>query len=139
MVREKIVYALVEHLKEIRAKNGYSSEAGLGVYEWLTKPLQRDQFPAIIVRDIADEVQDDGVFEHRLKIEIDIATKSKETLLELREIVADVLRAIGAFESSEHYRCESLSSEFLLEHKESLFGAARVEFVVIYKTARWQQ
>jgi len=139
LIRQNIVDEIVEQLRKISSANGFYSEAGKNVYEWLEKPLDFDEFPAIIVRDVSDEVQDETVFYHKLKIEVDIAIKKDNVTWNLREISSDVLKAFGVVEENLGYRCFFKRSEFLVEHKDTLYGGARLEFEVSYETRRWEQ
>lgn len=138
MIRQKIVNTLVEALQNITVKNGFYTD-GLKVHEWLSKPLEVQDYPAVIVRDIKDELQDTNPLEHKLFFEIDIAINGSDTSVRLRDILSDVLRAIGEFERQSAYDTHLLSNEFLLEHADRVYGGVRVEFYVVYHTNRWEQ
>ena len=68
MRRQSIVSELLEKLEEIKISNGFYSDAGTNVLEWFDKPLEDDDFPALIVRDPSDNVVDTTSLEHKLKI-----------------------------------------------------------------------
>lgn len=141
LIRQKIVTEIVQQMVLINSQNGFYSEAGTHVFEWLETPLDKDEYPAIIVRDTMDSVDDSHMsLEHKLKIEIDIASKEgNNTTWDMREVSSDVLRAFGMVEESLNFKCSYLGSDFLVEHKDSVYGGVRLEFEVSYQTQRWAQ
>jgi len=140
LIRQKIVTAIVDQMKFISSANGFYSEAGKNVFEWLDKPLDKDEYPAIIVRDPADNAADGQVLEHKLKIEIDIAVKDgKNATWNMREVSSDVIKAFGQVEDLLGYQCAYSGNEFLVEHRDTVYGGVRLEFEVNYITSRWEQ
>jgi len=140
MKRQFIVDSIAQQLKLISAVNGFYSEAGKNVFEWLEKPLDKDEYPAIIVRDVTDDVSDGQILEHSLKIEVDIAVSNKATSLwDMREVTSDVLKAFGVLENTINYKCKYLGSDFLVEQKDTVYGGVRLTFSVSYETQRWEQ
>lgn len=140
LIRQKIITVIVEEMKNIRAKNGFYSEAGNNVFEWMDRPFEKDELPAIIIRDTEDSVEDNQLFNHQLKIEIDIAVgDGKNTIWNMREVSSDVLRAFQEAEKRLNYRCTYRGSHFLTEHKDTMYGGVRLEFEVHYQTRRWEQ
>ncbi|WP_108062703.1 hypothetical protein [Poseidonibacter lekithochrous] len=140
MVRQKIVGILVEQMEKISASNGFYSEAGTNVSEWREKPLQKDDYPAIIVRDVSSSAYDDSSLKHSLKVEIDVAVSAGDkTTWNMREVSSDVLKAFGYAEEELCFQCEYKGSDSLLEHKDTTYGGVRLEFEVKYNTPRWQQ
>lgn len=140
MKRQTIIDTIVEQMKLISAASGFYSEAGKNVFEWLEKPLDKDEYPAIIIRDVADDTQDGQVLNHSLKIEVDIAISNKTTTVwDMREVTSDVLKVFGVVEDTINYQCAYLGSEFLLEQKDTVYGGVRLTFSVDYQTSRWEQ
>lgn len=140
LIRQKIVTAIVEQMQLISSANGFYSEAGSNVFEWLDKPLDKDEYPAIIIRDISDNTADGQILEHRLKIEVDVAVKDGlNTTWNMREVSSDVIKAFGQVEEQLNYKCTYNGSDFLLEHKDTIYGGVRLEFEVFYQTRRWEQ
>ncbi|PHO10326.1 hypothetical protein CPG37_04570 [Malaciobacter canalis] len=140
MIRQKIVDTIIEKLKTISGSNGFYSEAGANVFEWLEKPLDKDEYPAIVVRDPADNVTDDfTITSHTLKIEVDIAVSGKNTPWNMREVTSDVIKAFSLVEEELNYQCKCNGSEFITEQKDTTYGGVRVEFDVMYQSRRWEQ
>jgi len=138
MMRQKIVTALIDELQKISIENGFYTD-GLSVFEWLDKPLEESEYPAVIVRDAKDDMQDNIPLEHRLRVEIDIALQGRDVPINLRDILSDVLRAVGNFEKKNNYDTTLVGNEFLIEHKDSIYGGVRVEIDIVYYTDRWMQ
>ena len=131
---------MLKQMKLISAANGFYSEAGKNVFEWLEKPLDKDEYPAIIIRDVSDDTNDGQILEHSLKVEVDVAVSNKATSLwDMREVTSDVLKAFGVIEDTINYKCNYLGSEFLVEQKDSVYGGVRLSFTVDYQTGRWEQ
>ncbi len=139
MRRQSIVSELLEKLEEIKISNGFYSDAGTNVLEWFDKPLEDDDFPALIVRDPSDNVVDTTSLEHKLKIEIDIAHKGKNCIWNMRETSCDVLTAFKNLEQAIGFQCKYLGNESLVDQKEKLYSGMRLEFEIIYQTRRWEQ
>lgn len=140
MIRQKIVDTIIEKLKTISGSNGFYSEAGKNVFEWLEKPLDKDEYPAIVVRDPADNVTDDfTITRHNLKIEVDIAVIGKNTPWNMREVTSDVIKAFSLVEEELNYQCKCNGNEFITEQKDTTYGGVRVEFDVMYQSRRWEQ
>lgn len=140
MIRQKIVNAIVDQMKKISAANGFYSEAGGNVFEWLEKPLDKDEYPAIIIRDVSDDtVEDNTVANHTLKIEIDIAVSGRNAAWNMREVTSDVIKAFSFVESELNYKCKCNGNDSLAEQKDTTYGGVRVEFDVMYQTRRWEQ
>ncbi|MFY4767463.1 hypothetical protein ACOTV5_02395 [Aliarcobacter butzleri] len=140
MLRQEIVTAIVEKMKEISTANGFYSDAGKNVFEWLDKSLGKDEYPAIIIRDITDNTADGQYIDHKLKIEIDIAVKDgSNTTWNMREVSSDVIKSFGLFEEEINYRCNYNGSDFLVDQKDTLYGGVRLDFEVLYQTGRWEQ
>ena len=140
MLRQEIVTAIVEKMKEISTANGFYSDAGKNVFEWLDKSLGKDEYPAIIIRDISDNVADGQYLDHKLKIEIDIAVKDgSNTTWNMREVSSDVIKSFGLLEEKIYCRCNYNGSDFLVDQKDTLYGGVRLDFEVLYQTGRWEQ
>lgn len=140
MLRQEIVTAIVEKMKEILTANGFYSDAGKNVFEWLDKSLGKDEYPAIIIRDITDNTADGQYLDHKLKIEIDIAVKDgSNTTWNMREVSSDVIKSFGLLEEEINYRCNYNGSDFLVDQKDTLYGGVRLDFEVLYQTGRWEQ
>lgn len=140
MKRQIIVDTVLEQMKRISAANGFYSEAGKNVYEWLQTPPDTNEYPRIIIKDISSTASDTKVLEHSLKIEVSIALSNGElTPWDMREVSSDALKAFAQVEKTLNYRCAYLGSEFLLKEEDTVYGDAKLTFIVAYQTPRWEQ
>ena len=95
-IRQSLVDALSARLKTITTVNGYSAD--LGVYEWLVTPLEEEDLPAVIFRDTSDILDTDEIGsrrKHELTFELDVATSETASADATRELLRDILTAIG--------------------------------------------
>ncbi len=140
MERQNIVTVIVDILKKINKENGFYSNAGENCFEWYEKPLSKDDYPAIIVRDTEDNANTSaGSWDHNLRIEMDILTNGKKSIWNTREIISDVLKSFKEVEETINYSCSYKGSETLLEQADYAYGGTRVVFIVTYQTAPWEQ
>ena len=139
MVRQSIVDSILENLKKIKIDNGFYSNAGLNVFEWMEKTLEDRDFPALIIRDSSSKVNETSSLEHILKIEVYIAIKGKNSIWSMREVSSDVLKTFGIVENILNFKINYLGFESLVEQRESMYSGTRMEFEVIYQTRKFEQ
>lgn len=139
MIRQKVVDSIVENLKRIRIDNGFYSDAGKNVFEWMEKTLEDRDFPALIVRDPSSKTNAQSLFQNVLKIEVDVATKGKNSILNMRETTSDVLKIFGELENILNYKIDYLGYETMLEQRESMYSGTRMEFEITYYSRRFEQ
>ena len=139
MIRQKIIDVILENLKRIKRENGFYSDAGKNVFEWMEKTLEDRDFPALIVRDPSSKINTQSLFQNVLKIEIDVATKGKNSIWNLREATSDVLKIFGELEDILNYKIEYLGFETVSEQRENMYSGTRMEFEITYHTRRFEQ
>lgn len=141
MIRQIIVTTITDQMKKISAANGFYSEAGKNVFEWQDRKLDKDEYPAIIIRDVSkNSVDKNPLSEHTLKVEIDIAiSEGDQTPWNMREATSDVIKAFGSVEEELNYTCRCTGDDFIVKTKDTTYGGVRVEFEVDYQSARWEQ
>ena len=139
MTRQKIVDVVLENLKNIKIDKGFYSDAGKNVFEWMDKTLEDRDFPAIIIRDSSSKVSDQSLLEHILRVEVDVATKGKNSAWNMREVSSDVLKTFGIIEDALNFKVSYLGFESLVEQRESMYSGTRMEFEIIYHSRRFEQ
>lgn len=139
MTRQKIVDVVLEKLKNIKIDKGFYSDAGKNVFEWMDKTLEDRDFPAIIIRDSSSKVSDQSLLEHTLRVEVDVATKGKNSAWNMREVSSDVLKTFGIIEDVLNFKVSYLGFESLIEQRESMYSGTRMEFEITYHTRRFEQ
>lgn len=96
-----IIEAVITTLKTITTANGYYTDLGSRVYESRTAPFGNDEIPAINIRETEDPVEGIeqqgayGIFDRSLQLEIDVVSNGKIAPSDLREVEADINKAIG--------------------------------------------
>lgn len=98
--RQKIIDAIIARMQTITQVNGYSTDIGLNVHDWRIN-FQDEELPAISVCDLISEDQlpagasNPKRVTHLLNIQIRIYAPQEATPANIREMIADVSRAIG--------------------------------------------
>lgn len=138
--RQQIVDALDTRLQTITTGNGYS--ANLGVYEWLVTPLEESDLPAVIFRDTIDDIDDEKEFsrlDHPLTIELDVAASSSASPASVRELIRDILTAIGTdkYFGGLAYNTDVLSASLEVSEADQRLSGGQIIIEIKYKTALW--
>lgn len=140
MIRQTIVTESIDILKNIKKENGFYSSVGDNCFEWYEKKLDKEEYPAIFFRDSEDTVViSSSSWEHTLRIEIDIATNGKNTMLYAREIISDVLTAFKDIEKKINYETTYKGCETIQEQADYAYSGTRMVFTIKYNTRPWEQ
>lgn len=140
MKRQTIATIILDNLKNIKKENGFYSSAGENCFEWHEKPLDKDSYPAIIIRDSEDGIKmTASSWLHSLKIEVDILANGKNSIFETREIISDVLKTFKNIQEEISFICLYKGSETIKEQADFSYSGTRMVFVVEYETRAWEQ
>lgn len=96
-IRQQIVTNLDTALKTITKLNGYKSDAGKNVFEWLETLTEITALPAIIWRDTDEarafigNIQED----RRLTVEIELLAAGTTSPATMRDLLSDITRLVG--------------------------------------------
>lgn len=147
--RQDIVTALKTRLQTISVANGYHTAAGSHVYTWRTSTLESGNLPALVIRDVANVVQLEGVntplsiHTHSLQFEVDaLVSQTTTTDVGIRQVIADVYKAIGVDDTfgGLTLACYLESDEVLLEdQKDKTIGGVTIKFSALYRTQKYQE
>lgn len=98
-LRQQIIAAVVARMQTIRVAAGYLTDVGARVGDWETSWEQKD-LPALSVCDLVEENEKKNreavQVTRKLPVVIRIFTSGREPADELRKMIADVEKAIGA-------------------------------------------
>ncbi len=100
-IRQQIVDALETRLKDILVAKGYKTDLARNIFIWRTTDLQESELPALVVRDMPEDVIVRGTnHEYTLTFELEAKIKNSPITAmipakEAREVIADVIKAIG--------------------------------------------
>jgi hypothetical protein len=146
-VRTQLVDKISARLALITRANGYQSDIGLKVSPWRKVPMDKHSIPGIIFRDEEAQMNNSndhqeevpiGMWEHRLKLPVDIFFTGKVSASEARKALADVIHAIYSnggdrWDGIAEYTDLIAHGIDVAQEGEAICGAQAL-FVIIYRT-----
>lgn len=93
-VEQTIINAIQAQLLAITPANGYSFDIAGKVYEWHDSQIDEAALPAIVFRDIANEIDEDNELLHILAVEVDIVAGGNSSPAAVRGYKQDILTAM---------------------------------------------
>jgi hypothetical protein len=137
--RQSIVDALDTRLQTITTANGYSQN--LGVHEWLVTPLEESDLPAVIFRDTTDDIDTDEMLrrDHTLTVEMDVAASATASPDTVRELMRDILTAIGTDKTlgGVCYDIEPQTASLEVSEADQRLAGGNVVIEIRYRTTNW--
>lgn len=138
-IRQQIVTAFDTRMKTIKTANGYETNLGNSVYEWLQAPLQEDDPVSLNYRDRSNvTVRAVGCHEHRLTMEVVLAITKAATPAQVRKMIADVIVCVGTDPQwsglAEDTRPVS-DEEIEIEHRGRKIAGVSLKFEIQHNTA----
>jgi hypothetical protein len=132
-VEQDIMTAVMTNMNNISIANGYTFDVGSNVFEWRDSPLNDGEFPAIIVKDVYNEVSEEDEKEHTLTVEIQLVDSGNSSPASIRAKVQDILTAFYLiidedFVASADFR----SAEKAVEKADKRYSSAILTFFVYY-------
>ena len=127
--RQELVSFYLKKLKEIKDVN---------VFEWLERPLERGEYPAVILRDRSTKTEmENGIsYQHRLIFEIEILRNDvAKTLFPLRKTISEVVKKMSA-DYEGLCRCDYIQSELIAAQRAKGHGNALLIFEAKYVSDR---
>ncbi|HWQ36955.1 MAG TPA: hypothetical protein VNQ79_29255 [Blastocatellia bacterium] len=98
-IRQQLVDAVVARMQTISVAGGYETDLGARVADW-PRRFHEDELPALGVYDLQQQDEKENIGSrrtvHRLPVQIRIFISSDTPARELRRMIGDVERAIGA-------------------------------------------
>ena len=134
--RQQIVDQIVTNLKNISIANGYSTD--VNIYEWRDTILPEEELPALIVRDIEDEAEDEGLISHQLKFEIEgIIQAGEQSVAKARDLLGDVVKNMYQnYNTGEIKNVAYTNSEIGIDHQKKITASFIAEFLIWYVSNR---
>jgi hypothetical protein len=93
-VRQSIITALITRLKEILIVNGFQTDIGTTVYEWLDYAVNETVLPCINVKDTTDQIEITEVHIQRRILTVTLQVIDDCTIDEMRAYVGDIYSAM---------------------------------------------
>ena len=145
-IRQKIVDEVDKELKTITKDNGYETNVGKNVFEWLDAPVEAKDLPAIVWRDRQDPITVDSKVTHihDLTMEIELFATGASVPKTMRKLIADVTKLIGKIKTDGRVTWSALaidtfpvSEEMVLDENTKKLMSALVSINIQYHTAKF--
>lgn len=115
------------------------------VWRWRTAPLDAEELPAIVYRDIVNEsVQETlnmamGHRHNKLTVEVELIATGETTPTVLDEMIQQILSCVGSDETFDGraLATDYISDEVDLSHREYITGSALITLAIHYISDRW--
>lgn len=139
-IRQLIVNEVISTFEGITKANGYETNAGNNVSEWLTTPVDEDAEETIIVKDFECEIDeyDQMTQNNRLGVQVGLIHTGAGAMSTIRSMIADVQKAIKAgrdeFWGGYVYHTEPGGDTMQQTHERELIGDVDLVFYLYYKT-----
>lgn len=137
-IRQRIIDAIDLRMKDILVSNGYETDIGANVEDWLPEGLESGDLPALIYRDITVETENDTfkTFTHRMVVEIMVAVSSSTPAKVIRKIIADIDKAVGIDHTwgGLALTTDRNGDEMGVEIAEQKYAGCRIIYTVTFRT-----
>lgn len=141
-LRQRIMDTIETRMGTILVSNGFKTNVGQNVFPWSELGINNTKLPALIIRDVDDDPDQEviRIVDNILTVQvIALTTKSATSEQEVREIIADVIKAVGVDETwgdlAEFTLLPPAGME-ALQLEKKLFGS-QIDLVVEYTTGRF--
>ncbi len=140
--RQDIIDAIDTRMKTITTANGYKTNAGNNVFDWLDRDLADSELDAIIYRD-KSSVMDMSDFDSKMSsviVEIEVKTKSTTTTAaQVREMIEDTYKAIGTDETWGGLALQTMpkSDDIDVQQSDKITGSGTIMIEIQYESAKW--
>ena len=144
--RQKIVDKVVSLCEGISVANGYQTDIGAVVGDWV-QHYEEHELPAVSVCDLEEDVQSDMNDEYidiyRMSVVVRVQFAADPRPEEARKMIADVLKAIGTnprlMDSGAPlaHRLDLRRTGFVQSEEAMQVAAANIELDVYYHTPKW--
>lgn len=141
-LRQRIMDALKARLETILIAGGYKTDAGKNVFAWRKFGIPDTELPALVYQD-TDHTQDQGAIDlvdNFLEVTVEaIAIKGATSEDQIREMLADVITAIGTDETwgGLAFDTSQPSTPMDAEQMEKKLFGSRITFTIEYNTERF--
>lgn len=139
-VRQQIVDAIKTRLQQILLGNGYQTDVGKHVFRHEPMMIDDDDLPALIYRaTTGDSRAVTGYHMHTLELEIVAVMDGRASDDTVREIMADVLKAIGTDPTWGGLAINTTprGNDIQTDPANGKITASVQRFAIAYRTAEW--
>ena len=137
-VRQQIIDKLDTNFNLISIAENYSFDIDGHVYEWRDLPLKDEELPAIIYRDVFDNISDVDEQEHELTVEVALFAVGTASPAAVRSMIADILTNFKLIIHEDFVTgARHINNEMEVEHLKKRYAAAVLTFTVTFYTEIW--
>ena len=141
-IRQQIIDKIDARFKTITTANGYKTNLGSHVFDWLDRELADSELDALAYRDVVNEIEPGTIHEYtnQLRLEIEVRTKNATTTAkQVRKMIEDVYKAIGTDDrwSGLATDTQPVSEIIDIQQYDKIMGSAIIAVVIEYDTDKW--
>jgi len=134
--------ALIAKMKLIKKAYLHSTDLGENIFEWKTDNFQESDLPGMSLRDLTEDIEVRGTnHKHVLSIELEIKVQASTSLAIARQVMADVMVAVGQCGNLGGliFTITPVNNELLdFEKGNKRFGTILLSFNIEYATKAFQ-
>ncbi|HLE18673.1 MAG TPA: hypothetical protein VI728_10365 [Syntrophales bacterium] len=136
--RQQLIDAIDARFKTIKTTNGYETELGNNVFAWRSSPIEAAELPCLLYRDTNETIElTIGAHIHTLTIETEIITSGGTAIKDIRKMLADIIKCIGADLTWGGIAEDTLpvaGEDIKIEQQENIITGAKLSFAAQYVT-----
>ncbi len=140
-VRQQIISALDTRLKAILVANGYQTNIGANVHDWLSETPSEDDLPILDYKDVSvsTEIGSFVDFTHEMSLIIRAAVKSGTPMVAIRQVIADVDKAIGVDHTFGQLALitKRIGDESGVQIGDQVFAGCGINLLITFRTLGW--
>ena len=138
MNQQTIITTILGYFGNITVANGYENNLNTNVFEWRDSPLERSEFPAIVVNDVSNETTEDAPV-RTLNLEIIVVNQGNTSPAQIRSMAQDVITAFSQIEAVAGVTAAGFERvEIDVEKEEKRTAAATLYAFVDYAAPDWE-
>jgi len=141
-IRQRLIDKVDARFKTITTANGYQTNIGNHVFDWLERDLADNELDALIYRDPLSESEPGTIHDYgnKMRLEIEVKTKSADTTAkQVRKMIADVNKAIGVDDRWGELAIDTQPESVImdLQQYDKIAGSAHIVVMIEYDTDKW--
>ncbi len=139
-IEQKIVDAVLQNLRAINKKNGYSFNiVAEQVKDWAEVAFEQKNLPAIDVRDFSNEIDEADEDLHNYRFEVTLFVAGEDAPNDVRAKAQDVITAFGKIETNAEVEgAIFLSASKDVDEASRKLMSVTMQFQIDYRSYKWE-
>lgn len=142
-IRQQLIDKIDARFKTITTANGYKTNVGNHVFDWLDRDLNRTELPSIKYKDPINEksASTTKLWNNELTVELELCAAAGTTAAEgVREIAEDVYKALGTDETWDGLATKTIPVGEVtdVEQLDQKVAMCALTIKITYETTKWQ-